>query len=68
MKDHLVVVFGMMAFFNRCFRGKKVKHYIFGSLNYRINFSIQSYLLFVVSNYNHDIKQLLFALKYLAVG
>ena len=61
MKEYLVVVFGMMAFLNRRFRGKNVKHYIFGPLNYRINFSIQSYLLFVVSNYNRDIKQLLFA-------
>ena len=32
MKDHLVVVFGMMTFFNHCFRGKNVKHYIFESL------------------------------------
>ena len=48
MKEYLVVVFGMMAFLNRRFRGKNVKHYIFGPVNYRINFSIQSYLLFVV--------------------
>ena len=40
MKDHLVVVLGMMAFFNRSFRGKNVKHYIFEPLNYIINFSI----------------------------
>ena len=61
MKDHLVVVFGMMAFFNCLFRSKNVRHYIFGPLNYRINFSIQSYLKFVVSDYNRDIKQLFFA-------
>ena len=40
MKDHLVVVFGMMAFLNRWFHSKNIKHYIFGPLNYRINFSI----------------------------
>ena len=62
MKDHLVEVFGMMAFFNRWFHGKNVKHYIFGPLNHRINFSTYGYFLFVVSNYNRDIKQLLFCM------
>ena len=40
MKDHVVVVFGMIAFFKRGFRGKNIKHYIFGPLNYRIIFSM----------------------------
>ena len=40
MKDHLVVVFGMMAVLNRRFHGKNVKHYIVGPLKYRINISM----------------------------
>ena len=40
MKNYLVVVFGMMAFFNFFFNSKNVKHYIFGPLNNRIKLSI----------------------------
>ena len=47
MKEYLVVVFGMMAFLNRRFRGKNVKHYIFGPLNYKIfRYRAIYYLLF----------------------
>ena len=44
MEDHLVVVLGMMAFFNHSVHGTNGKHYIFEPLNYRINLSIWGYL------------------------
>ena len=33
MKDHLVVIYGMMVFLNHRLHGKDIKHYIFGPLN-----------------------------------
>ena len=47
MKNHLVWIFGTMAFFNCFFHSKNVKHYSFGPLNYRINlYRVIYYLLF----------------------
>ena len=58
VKDNLVLVFGMMAFFNRWFHSKNVKHYIFEPLRLQnLFFNIELFIIFV-SNYNRDIKKL----------